>query len=58
MRLSAKVLPVVRIHTLSLVVVLVLERTPFSLEVEHIELGVSHELMDQSNLDVYLRVSK
>lgn len=58
MGLSAKVLPIVRIHALRLVVVLVLEGAPLSLEVKHKELSILHELVDQSNLDVYLRVSK
>ena len=47
-----------RIHALRLVVVLVLEGAPLSLEVKHKELSILHELVDQSNLDVYLRVSK
>jgi len=40
-RLASEVLPVMSVLALGLVVVLVLEWTPFGLEVKHIELGVA-----------------
>ena len=38
-RLPSEVLPVVGVHTISLVVILA-ERAPFGLEKEHIEIGI------------------
>ena len=49
--LSSKILPVMSIVTLSLIVFLI-KRTPFSLEVKHIEVIILGHLMDKSSLNV------
>ena len=56
-RLSAEVLPVVRVHTLGLVVLLIV-RAPLSFEVVHVEVIISVHLVDQRSLDVGVTVGK
>jgi hypothetical protein len=57
MRFPSEVLPVVSIVTLSFIVLLV-ERTPFSLKVEHIEISVLLHKMDYPCLNVSHRVGE
>jgi hypothetical protein len=54
---SPKVLPVVSIDTLGLVVLLV-ERAPLGLEVEHVKIAVLLHLMDKSRLKILCAVSE
>ncbi len=56
-RLSSKVLPIVGIVTLSLIMFLI-ERTPLSFEVKHVEVIVFLQEMDYPGLNVTLRMSE
>ena len=56
--LAPKILPVVRVNTLRLVVLIVKEGAPLSLEVEHVEFLVARVLVDQASFNVELRVCK
>lgn len=49
--LSSEILPVVSINTLSLIVLLV-ERTPFRLEVEHVKVSILFHLVNQSGFEL------
>ena len=55
--LPSEVLPVMSVVTLSFVVFLV-ERTPFSLEVKHVEVSILLQEVDYSCFDVFHGVSK
>jgi hypothetical protein len=55
MRFSSKVLPVVRVVTLGLIMLFV-ERAPFSLEVVHIKVSILLHEVNDSSLDVSLRM--
>ena len=59
-RLSAEILPVVSILTfLSLMILaIVIERAPNSLEVENVEIGVLLHFMKEVNSKFFFRVSK
>ena len=57
MRLPSEVLPVVRVVTRGFVVLLI-EWTPFSFEVEHIEIVIPRQVMNDPGFDVFLRVCK
>ena len=54
MWLSAEVLPVVRVDTLRLVMLIVLKGTPLGLEVVHVEVLVASVVVDQSRLYIEL----
>lgn len=56
-RLSSEVLPVVSVVALGLVVLLV-ERTPFSLEVELVIVSILLHSMNDASLQIRLRVSE
>lgn len=56
--LASEVLPVVSVDTLRLVVLTVLEGTPFCLEVEHVELLVTRVVMNQARFDLQLGVGE
>ena len=56
-RLTSKVLPIVRIYALCLVVVLI-ERTPFCLEIKHIEVSILLHVVNQPRLQLFRVVCK
>jgi hypothetical protein len=55
--LSPKILPVVCVNTLSLIMLFV-EWTPLSFEVEHVEVVIFLHLVDQPSLQILGAVSK
>lgn len=55
--LPPEILPIVSVVTLGLVVI-INERAPFSLEIEHVEVLIFCHHMDQPSFDVILRVSE
>ena len=57
MWLPSEVLPVMSVVTNGLVMFLV-ERAPFSLEIEHVVVTIFLHEMDESSLDIFGRVCK
>jgi len=55
--LSPEVLPIMRVHALSFVVLLV-EWTPFGFEVEHVKIGILRHLMNKPSLKLFSTMCK